>query len=180
MENTEEEYNKIIRIALFEYVQKFPYRVCPGGDSLSLVKNGFGDCRHKHNLLYELFQKIGLDSKKVKVLFDWKDLPLPEEMLDILKESDSVWGHNALVVKIDGKEVLVDATWPKKLKEKGFPITDNWDGLNNTEKITSGKTSVISIEEYKEYKSKMKLVPEEMKVFAVQLNDFIEKALATN
>lgn len=180
MENVKGKHDDILRIALFEYIQKFPYKVCPKGDSLSLIKNGFGDCRHKHNLLYELFQGIGLDVKKVKVLFDWKDLPLPQEILEILKESDSIWGHNALVIKINGKEVLVDATWPKKLKKKGFSITDNWDGLSDTEKITSGKTKTISVKEYEKYKSKIKLIPEEMKAFAVQLNDFIEKAMTTN
>ncbi len=63
---------------LYFFVQKFPYKVCSFDGPLDLAKSGFGDCRHKQALLYELYSRLGLKVRKIKVLFDWKDLPLPE------------------------------------------------------------------------------------------------------
>lgn len=176
----EEEYSRILRIALFEYVQKFPYKVGPAEGPMCLITNGCGDCRHKHNLLYELFKGLGLNIKKIKVMFNWKDLPLPNKLLNILKKSDTIWGHNALLLNLNGKEILVDATWPKSLSKIGFPVTLNWDGLSNTEKITNGKLKILSIEEYEKIKPTIKLIPNEVRDFANELNNFLKDKQPTN
>jgi len=109
----------------------------------------------------------------VKVLFDWKDLPLPIEVIGILKNSTTVWGHNALMLNINNKEILVDATWDPALMRSKFPVTVNWDGKSSTLGITRGKTTVMTPEEYDEQKKKMIFVPEEVREFAVALNSFL-------
>lgn len=155
---------------IFEKVQNIPYKVCKYKKEQIKENILFGDCRHKSELLKQLLEKEGYLVKRTKVVFDWKDLPLPKKILNILKESGSVWAHDSLLVKIGNKWINIDCTWPNELKKKGFPVTENWDGLSDTKQVTEGKIKIIPIEEYE---PKTKIVKEEAMLFAEKLNEFI-------
>jgi transglutaminase-like putative cysteine protease len=125
---------------VFDFVKNFPYRITrftPQKGDLLLYRRG--DCRHKTEALLNIFRAKGYPVRKVEVLFDWKDLPIPEEILGILK-SETKGFHDAAEVKIDGKWVYVDATWDDALISKNFPVTQNWDGFSDTREITAGAT----------------------------------------
>ncbi len=161
-------------IELFEKVQKIPYKVCKFEKETINENLKEGDCRHKVELLKQLLEKEGFEVKKQEVIFNWKDLPFSEKIIGILKESDTVWKHIALKVKIGEKWIKIDPTWNPELKKKGFPVTENWDGISDTELVTNGK-----VEFYIEGKCDIKpnIVKEEAHKFALAINQFMSSSL---
>lgn len=129
------------RRKLFEFVQSFPYQLrhYETDDMTPLYDTESGDCRHKRGALYNLLQARGFEVRKVTVLFDWADLPIPKEILDIKKNSGTRGFHSAMEVKIDGKWTYIDPTWDTGLARLDFPVSENWDGENPTKDITKGR-----------------------------------------
>ncbi|MDP3728786.1 MAG: hypothetical protein Q8R18_05010 [bacterium] len=157
-------------VQLFEQVQKIPYRVCKFDRTIIKPNILFGDCRHKSELLYSLLLEEGYEVKKIKVEFDWKDLPLPKNIIATLQKSGTVFPHDSLLVKSNKKWVKVDCTWNPELKNKGFPITKNWDGQSNTKQVTEGELKFYDRDTYIQ---KIKIIKEEALKFAEQLNKYL-------
>lgn len=164
-----------VLVKLFEKIQKIPYRVCKF-DKLAIDENIlFGDCRHKSEILYKLLKEAGFEVNKIKVIFDWRDLPIPSNLLFILKKSGSVWMHDSLKVKISNKWLRVDCTWNPELENKGFPITKKWSGKTDTQQITCGKLEFYDADskEFLKKKEKLSIDKEEAHKFAEALNKFL-------
>lgn len=161
--------NKVIQI--FEKVQKIPYQVCKYDENEIDENLEKGDCRHKHFLLKKLLEQEGFNVKEVKVIFNWEDLPIPKEILEILK-AGTIWDHNSLRVKVNKKWIKVDCTWNLELKEKGFPVTENWDGKSDTKQVTEGKLDFYDIDKYSKDK-RIHIVKEEAYAFADALNKWL-------
>ena len=159
-------------IEIFEKVQKIPYQVCKYDENEIDENLEKGDCRHKHFLLKKLLEQEGFNVKEVKVIFNWEDLPIPKEILEILK-TGTIWDHSSLKVQINNKWIKVDCTWNPKLKEKGFPITENWDGKSDTKQVTEGKLEFFDKEDYVKDTNKIKISKEEAYKFAEELNKFL-------
>lgn len=160
-------------VAIFEKVQKIPYRVSKFDEKEINEKLKCGDCRHKSILLYNLLKKKRFDVKKIKVIFDWKDLPIPKRILSNLKQSSTIWDHDALSVRVNNKWVKVDCTWDLALEKVGFPITKNWDGISDTLQITEGKLKFYDTDKYTKDK-RIKIIKEEAYVFAEALNSWFD------
>ena len=160
--------NKLVKI--FKKVQKIHYKVCKFNKNELNENIPYGDCRHKSELLKQLLEKEGFEVKKLKVLFNWKDLPLPKEILSILKESDSIWAHDSISVKMGRKWIKIDCKWPIELKSKGFPVTENWNGISDTEQVTRGKIEIIDADKFTK---KPNIKREEAMLFAEKLNEFL-------
>ncbi len=171
---------KEILIKIFEKVQKIPYKVCKFDENKIDENIQCGDCRHKSTLLKKLLEKEGFEVKKIKVIFNWRDLPIPKNILGILKKSDTIWGHSSLLVKIREKEILIDASWDPPLAKVGFPVTKKWSGLSDTSFVNNRKTEVLSLKEYKKRRKDIRLDPVEIKKFALALNDYLEKIRKSN
>jgi|GEM_PF-810754 len=159
-------------IEIFEKVQKIPYQVCKYDENEIDENLEKGDCRHKHFLLKKLLEQEGFNVKEVKVIFNWEDLPIPKDILEILK-AGTIWDHSSLKVQINNKWIKVDCTWNSKLKEKGFPITKNWDGKSDTKQVTEGKLEFFDKENYVKDTNKIKISKEEAYKFAEELNKFL-------
>jgi len=162
------EGKKIIKS--FEKVQNILYEVCKFEKEIINENIEKGDCRHKAELLKQLLEKEGFKVKKQDVLFDWADLPFPPKIINILKESDTIWKHIALKIKVGDKWIKVDPTWPLELKKKGFPVTENWDGISNTKLVTEGK---VKFYDKGECDKKPNINKEEAHKFALALNQFV-------
>lgn len=157
-------------IKIFKKVQKIPYKVCKF-EKEKIKKNlRYGDCRHKSFLLKSLLEKEGYEVKEMKVIFDWKDLLLPQEVISILKKSPTIWTHDSLKVKIKHRWVKVDPTWNPELEEKGFPVTKNWNGETDTEQVTNGKLKFIDKDKCDK---KIKIDIGEARNFAKKLNEYL-------
>jgi len=157
-------------VSLFRKVQRIPYQVCKFNKTEINENLEYGDCRHKHYLLKQLLDKEGYEVSEVKVIFDWKDLPIPAELLAILKNSGTTWDHNSLKVRVNGKWIKVDCTWNLELKKKGFPVTEDWDGNSDTKQITNGKLKFYDVHVYSK---KIKIDKQEAMNFAKALNEYL-------
>ncbi|MDE1848642.1 MAG: hypothetical protein KGH55_01260 [Nanoarchaeota archaeon] len=163
---------KPVIVNLFEKVQSIPYKVCKFDETALNENISCGDCRHKSYILKNLLEKEGFEVHLVKVIFDWRDLPLPESMIKILKKSGTVWPHSIIEVKVGGKWVKVDCTWDLKLKELGFPVTENWNGSSDTKQVTKRNLEFYKPEVY-EAKHKILIDKTEAYEFAEKLNQFL-------
>jgi len=166
--------SKIIR--LFEEVQKIPYKICKFNEDEINEDIIYGDCRHKSTLLYNLMKKEGINIKKLGVIFDWKDLPIPDDILSILKKSGTIWTHYSLSAEIEDNWIKIDCTWDPPLKELGFPITIKWNGLVDTRQVTEGRLRFYKVKDYNEDSKRIKIIKEEAYSFADALNKWIQKS----
>jgi hypothetical protein len=160
-------------IKIFNQVQKIPYKVCkfePEKIDCGLKE---GDCRHKSTLLYNLLKKDVFEVKKIKVIFDWKDLPIPKEILSKLNESSTIWDHDAVALKQGRKWLKLDCTWDPALTKANFPVTKKWDGVSDTLQVTEGKLEFYDTENYIK-DSRIHIVKEEAYAFAEALNKWME------
>lgn len=98
-----------------------------------ILAEGKGYCGPKHYLLAEMFRRLELEVVYATFPFLWNDpdLRYPPN-LRTLAAAVPVAYHLACRVRINGKWVLVDATWDPALAKGGFPVNDTWDGLSET------------------------------------------------
>lgn len=130
---------KAARIALFNKIRDIPYMIIPelrdpAAGAPGILEKGCGSCQPKHWLLAEFFKKLGIEFKYATYPFYWhqgKRIRYPLEIRDLMKDLP-VMNHLALKAKLDGKWVLVDATYDPPLKKAGFPINFDWDGSGPT------------------------------------------------
>ena len=160
-------------IALYRKVQAIPYTVCKFDEKEINESLIAGDCRHKSHLLYILLIKSVFEVKKIKVIFDWKDLPLPH-LLPLLKKSGTLRDHDSLQVKINHRWTNVDCTWDSPLEKIAFPVTKHWSGKTDTLQVTTGKLEFFDAKNYTKDK-RIKIIKEEARQFAEALNDYFNK-----
>lgn len=121
------------RKACFEYVQKIHWVIGKNPGPEETIDSQEGNCRSKHYLLRDLFNRLSIPSRYKLFVFNWAhhSPPIPKEILDLLKEEYRIEYHLCLEPKIDGREITLDATWDPPLKAAGFPV-DDWDGFSGT------------------------------------------------
>lgn len=170
------------RQILFEFVRDFPYKLLRWTPrrGIELYDEESGDCRHKREALYYLYEIRGSKVRKVAVVFDWADLPIPKEILNKLKKSGTKSLHSGLEIEIDGKFVYVDATWDKDLSKLGFPVTQNWDGINPTRDVSNAECIKVSHGEYTNQQALaaqhgIRFIESETEAFNQALNAYLEK-----
>lgn len=78
------------RIAVFELVRRVPYRLTAWtGDPDSLFNAEKGDCRHKAAAGRRLLNELGFQARQIVVVFDWANLPIPPDILNLLPDTKS-------------------------------------------------------------------------------------------
>ena len=172
---------KEARISIFNHIRDISYAIVPKlrdpkvgpGGMLELNK---GSCQPKHFLLAILFSKLNIPIKYITYPFKWGEQPLKytTELKTIVGNLPKAY-HLACKAYIENKWILVDATYDSVLKKYGFPVNENWDGVNNTENAVITQEEVIhnSLEERVNYElSKRSLYSEEEKI---RYTDFVEK-----
>ena len=83
--------------------------------------------------------------------------------------------HLAVKALIDGRWVLVDATWDLPLKKAGFPVNEVWDGVSDTKNAVTPISELLNdtIEERVKYDTALRSrsSDEQMAAYA----EFVEK-----
>jgi hypothetical protein len=126
------------RISLFEHIRNIPYSLSvrmtnPTTAPEQILAEGRGYCGPKHYLLAEMYRKLGFEVVYATFPFLWNDPDLRYPPgLRILAAAVPIAYHLACRVRINGRWVLVDATWDPALAKGGFPINEPWDGLSET------------------------------------------------
>ncbi len=118
------------RVAVFERVRDLPYHFPASRDPAEVIAQGRGSCSGKHYLLGELFRRIGVPVRHMICTQRFNESPLafPDAMQATLRKNEIVDLHDFLRIRVDGKWIDIDATWPSNLREFGFPVNDEWDG----------------------------------------------------
>lgn len=118
------------RIVLFERVREIPYVYPASRDPTDVLRNGCGSCSGKHYLLGEMFRMLGVRVRHMICTHRFNESPLafPGPMQEMLRKNEIVDLHDYLQIEVDGGWVDVDATWPRGLREFGFPVNEEWDG----------------------------------------------------
>ncbi|MDD5073237.1 MAG: hypothetical protein PHX64_05520 [Candidatus Omnitrophica bacterium] len=141
---------KEARISVFEHTRDIPYAIIaamrdPKVGPAALIERNHGSCNPKHVLLGELFTRLGYKVKYANYAFNWDDpaVKYPPELRALTKKIPS-GNHLACKVLIDGRWVLVDATWDPPLKKAGFPVNEGWDGVSDTKNAVTPISGVPS------------------------------------
>lgn len=140
---------KEARISVYNHVRDIPYAIVPelrdpATGPLGILKLGEGSCVPKHFLLGMFFEKINIPFKYATYLFSWDDpqVRYPPELRQAVKLLP-FGTHLACRIYLDGSWVLVDATWDLKLKNAGFPVNENWDGISSTKNAVTPIKEII-------------------------------------
>jgi transglutaminase-like putative cysteine protease len=141
--------SKESRIAIFEHIRDIPYAIVEGlghpiqGPARMLTQNR-GYCEPKHILMYAMYQRLGIAVKYATYPFRWsaQDLDYPSKLKN-LADKVQMGHHLACKAHINGKWILVDATWDLPLKKLGFPVNESWDGVSNTSNAVEPEGEIV-------------------------------------
>ncbi len=119
-------------VRVFERVRDFPYHYPSSRDPEEVLRAGRGSCSGKHYLLAELFRGLGVRVRHLICTHRFNESPIgfPEELQAMLRKNEIVDVHDYLQILIDERWIDVDATWPSALREYGFPVNEEWDGVS--------------------------------------------------
>lgn len=138
--NTTEAIN--YAVPAYMQVRDTPFALgADGGDLNALITEGVGGCTRKHLFLADRLKRSGFKVDLGIATFDWRELPIPSEILSLLK--NPIQYHMFLYVRdtrIDAPEMHLDATWDRRIKHLGFTVSD-WDGVNSTPIAVPAKRS---------------------------------------
>lgn len=124
---------KEYRIKIFEKIRDIPYRIIQSDNPEDMLKLNAGHCAPKHILLVDTFRKIGIKTNFVLCTFKWSEVEnLPDKLKVLAKKCGAnLRGHLAATSFINGKWILLDATWDKPIEKLGFHVNE-WDGISDT------------------------------------------------
>jgi hypothetical protein len=112
----------------FTLVRDMPYRRASSRIPETIIQEWQGTCSGKHYLLKALFAELGYASRVIACSTVTKVDPaeVPPELAGILEKSGGrfVDIHNYLILEHPDGEMVVDATWPVRSKEKGFVVNE--------------------------------------------------------
>ncbi|MDD4879222.1 MAG: hypothetical protein PHR22_02045 [Candidatus Omnitrophica bacterium] len=185
---TEGKGPKEARISVYEHIRDIPYAIIaamrdPKVGPAALIERNRGSCNPKHVLLAGLFGRLGLEVKYANYAFNWDDpaVKYPPELKALVKKIPN-GNHLAVKALIDGRWVLVDATWDPPLKKAGFPVNESWDGVSDTKNAVTPVSEVLhdTIEERVQYDTGLRgRYTEEQKAayaeFVGKLNAWLEE-----
>lgn len=107
-----------LAIELFYQVRDIPYVLGLNGDPRGLLSEYKGNCTRKSLYLKWKLEGLGYKVDLANAVFDWRELPMPRGIVDLLGEPTQ--DHMFLFV-VDGEnEMMVDATWDAPLSMKGL------------------------------------------------------------
>jgi len=122
LEQTEGTKETLSAQELFTLVRDIPFVLGVDGKPETLIRDNCGECTRKHLFLAPRLRKIGYKVDIGLAQFDWRELPIPNDILLLLKQP--IQYHMFLYLKKNGISTVVDATWDKDMIEKGFPLVE--------------------------------------------------------
>lgn len=171
-------------VALFEKVRDIPYGEMGSRDPGDVYKNNKGTCSGKHELLKELYNELGVETKDFIAMHKFKDMPIdyPAEIREILERSDIVDPHNFFKIKRNGNWVTVDVTWDKPLQKYGFIVNENWDGVSDMQ-ICVVPLEIIQVDNPIEFKKERisqlpQSVQDDRKLFLKKMTEWADRIRA--
>lgn len=121
LERTEDTIEKLSAQELFTLVRDIPY-VLAEGKPETLIEDNYGECTRKDLFLAPRFRKLGYKVDIGLAKFDWREFPIPGEILSLLKQP--IQYHMFLYLNKNGISTIVDTAWDKGMSERGFPLIE--------------------------------------------------------
>ncbi len=112
---------------VFSLVRDMPYRRASDRKAETIIAEWRGTCSGKHYLLHMLFEELGLSSTIIACTsitpIDPGEIRAEMQMLYEAANRRFVDVHNYLLVSTpDGREMVVDATWPLSAEKHGMVV----------------------------------------------------------
>jgi hypothetical protein len=128
-----------MRISIFSHIRDIPYAIVPEWyspdiDTVRMMITGNkGWCGPKHQLLFWMYQRLGLQIRFRSIPFRWQDQPVayPDTIRRYISCLPSS-RHLCCEVFLADAWKVVDATWDPPLRALGFPVNEPWDGVSET------------------------------------------------
>jgi hypothetical protein len=114
----------------FRLIRDMPYTRASSRDPETIIHEWRGTCSGKHYLLKDLFAELGYSSRLIVCTtvahIDPKDVR--GKLRTLLKQSNGefVDVHNYLILELQEKEMIVDATWPLSTKGMGTVVNERF------------------------------------------------------
>lgn len=115
-------------VKLFNKIRDVPYVLGKGGTPDLIIEDNCGECTRKNLKLAKDLTENGHSIEILVYKFDWRDLPIPEEIKELLKRP--IQHHVTVYVK--DLDIELDATFPLYMQQLGFNV-NNWDGETSTQ-----------------------------------------------
>jgi hypothetical protein len=162
------------RMRIFEKVRDIPYRI-----PLNL-KEKDNTCSGKSRKLFKLLSERGYKVRYRVGICSWDAFPLPKEIKEIPHDKKTM--HSYVEIFLEGKWIILDTTWDKKLKKILF--VNDWDGKSNTKlgfKITKlfGPKKSIRLMEHDTSKKKLEVEFKRNRKFYKAINLWLAKVRKT-
>ncbi len=131
-------------VAIFHAVRRLPYASTGRRTAADLVREGRGACTAKHLLLRDLLESVGVPASVETVAGRFgaglpDDLPsMPPELRAMIGAGGVPDFHHCVTAVLDGREVVLDATWHDALIPQGFPVNHGWAGAGDTALAVEG------------------------------------------
>ena len=123
------ETSRGVAVELFTKVRDVPYALNADGNIEGLFEDGVAGYTRKHLYLLPRLKKLGYKVDIGIAEFDWRELPIPTDIQELLKDPHGY--HMFLYVGTGKATKVVDATWDKGMTRLGFPVF-SWDGVSST------------------------------------------------
>ncbi|MDO9027376.1 MAG: hypothetical protein Q7U68_00715 [Candidatus Roizmanbacteria bacterium] len=130
MERIEDNIETLSAQELFTLVRDIPFVLGAEGKPETLIRDNCGGCTRKHLFLAPRLKRIGYQVDIGIAQFDWRKLPITDDILLLLKKP--IQYHMFLYLSKNGINTIVDVTWDKGMSEKGFPLLE-WSNGGGTE-----------------------------------------------
>lgn len=126
------------RVSVFERIRDIPYALAPElVDPLlgppGILRKGEGSCSPRHFLLGRMFEMLDMPLRYVTYTCELIDqgIAMPPRLADLAASLPLEYHVNCDAL-IDGRWVMVDATWDPPLERADFPVNMTWDGRSDT------------------------------------------------
>jgi hypothetical protein len=114
----------------FLLVRDMPYTRASSRDPETIMREWRGTCSGKHYLLKELFAELGYHSRLIActTVAHIDPQSVWGKLRKLLEQSQGrfVDVHNYLILELQGREMIVDATWPLSTKGMGTVVNERF------------------------------------------------------
>ena len=127
---------KVDAVSVFHAVRKLPYLSTGDRSIAGILLRRAGSCSSKHLLLAALLDKIGIKADVELVLGDFarpllQARNVPDAFMTAAHEGIRDI-HNIVRARVDGHNVVLDATWHDEVRPFSFRVNDTWSGTGDT------------------------------------------------
>lgn len=115
-------------------LRDMPYQRPLGGNTVNnCLIEWCGTCSGKHKVAYELLKILGYEVNfwMASYQLDFHKKIFSNKLRSLAKDSIVYDIHNFLTCNLSHHPIIIDITFPERLSIFGFPVTKEWNGINN-------------------------------------------------